>query len=303
MKPSIHIKNFSELTLFGTIADDIRRKIDCITLDSRNILSEFSSATYLDGFTAILVLSGKGNITINYKDHPIQTDTMLLLSSSHLFRFQDCSADLRCICLFVSKEFMDETDSTDMIFQRIKYGVKLYNTPVIRLSSQHAAGVYQRIIILKDRIKNREHYYYKEVILNSLFGFYLDLSDSIERYMASSPQGYANRYESIIHSFIELLATHYRQEHKVDFYASQLHISDHYLTQIVKSVTGQSVSDFIFEMLYSEARTLLQHSKLSIKEVAALLNFSDQSAFGKFFKRKAGVSPYIFRKIIHQKEA
>ena len=87
-------------------------------------------------------------------------------------------------------------------------------------------------------------------------------------------------------------------EHKVDFYAAHLNLSAHHLTQIVKLVTGQSVSDFIFEMLFSEARNLLTHSKLSIQEIATTLNFSDQSSFGKFFKRKAGVSPVDFRKDI-----
>lgn len=49
-------------------------------------------------------------------------------------------------------------------------------------------------------------------------------------------------------------------------------------------------------MLFSEARNLLTHSKLTVQEIATVLNFSDQSAFGKFFKRKAGVSPVDFRR-------
>ncbi|MCD8029779.1 MAG: AraC family transcriptional regulator [Bacteroides sp.] len=94
-----------------------------------------------------------------------------------------------------------------------------------------------------------------------------------------------------------MLVTHYQSEHKVEFYASRLHVSTHYLTSVVKSVTRQSVSDFIFEMLYSEARILLTHSRLSIQEIAMKLNFSDQSAFGKFFKRRNGSSPLEFRRL------
>jgi len=145
-------------------------------------------------------------------------------------------------------------------------------------------------------ISYTEHYYYKEVILNSLFAFYLDLSDILERQMTLPGNDSITRYESVIKSFIELLVIHYREEHKVEFYASELNLSSHYLTLIVKQVTGQSVSDFIYEMLYSEARTLLSHSKLSVQEIAAKLNFSDQSSFGKFFKRKSGLSPKEFRK-------
>ncbi|WP_373283838.1 helix-turn-helix domain-containing protein [Pontibacter amylolyticus] len=65
---------------------------------------------------------------------------------------------------------------------------------------------------------------------------------------------------------------------------------------MVKRLTGQMVADFIFQMIYSEARLLLQQPKLSVKQIADSLNFSDQSAFGKFFKRKSGVSPRQFRK-------
>ena len=49
-------------------------------------------------------------------------------------------------------------------------------------------------------------------------------------------------------------------------------------------------------MLYSEACTLLSYSQLSIQEIATVMNFSDQSSFGKFFRKKSGLSPIEFRK-------
>ncbi len=36
--------------------------------------------------------------------------------------------------------------------------------------------------------------------------------------------------------------------------------------------------------------------QLSIQQITQKLNFSDQSAFGKFFQRRSGISPAIFRK-------
>ena len=104
------------------------------------------------------------------------------------------------------------------------------------------------------------------------------------------------RYETVTKSFIELLTMYYREEHKVSCYASKLNITPHYLTWVVKRVTGQTASDFIFEMLYSEARNLLTHSKLSIQEITTKLNFADQTSFGQFFKRNSSLSPIEFRK-------
>ena len=296
MAPSIRIKNISELPIISGSRNDTRKKISCITIGYREAEEQFSSDIHLDAFIILLVLSGKGHTVINYKAYDIQADTLLLLSSAHLFHFYECSDDFQCQCLFVSKAFTDEMDSTDMIYRRTKYGVRLYNQPVVPLAHPYAVLLAERLASINKNIDRTEHFYHKEVILNRLFAFYLDLSDILERTNLPHTDGCLTRYESIIKSFIELLATHYREEHKVDFYAAHLNLSAHHLTQIVKLVTGQSVSDFIFEMLFSEARNLLTHSKLSIQEIATTLNFSDQSSFGKFFKRKAGVSPIDFRK-------
>lgn len=296
MKGKIHIKNISELLPSGTSPTDIRVKINCTTIDSTDVLSQFSVPLYLNASIAILVLSGNATACINYKFHKVEPDTLLLLSASHMFNFDNCSADFKCICLFVSKDFMDDMDSTDMIYKRIKYGVRMFNMPVLRISNHQSELLYKRITSVNDAIEDAEHLYHKEIILNCLFGFYLDLSNMIDRTSCLETEANLTRYESIIKSFIELLVANYRKEHKVDFYSSRLNISDHYLIHIVKRITGQTVTDFIYEMLYSDARTLLMHSKLSIQEITSLLHFSDQSSFGKFFKRKAGLSPIDFRK-------
>ena len=84
----------------------------------------------------------------------------------------------------------------------------------------------------------------------------------------------------------------YRREHLVPFYADQLNITTQYLSSVIKSLTGRTPSQFIFERLYCEARALLDHPDLSIKEIAELLHFSDQSAF----KKRYGQSPVDYRK-------
>lgn len=297
MENKIYIKNLTDLFSFNGKIEDVGDKIICMAMDRETINSQFSYPMYLNAFVGILVLSGTGRVNINYKNYVIQADTIILLTVSHLFSFNNCSTDFECRCLFVSKEFMEDMDATDMIYRRIKYGARLYSHPVLRIeSSTDVALLNERMIAIDKSIGNTKHHFHKEMILNNLFAFYLDLSNVIES-KANSKHYDTNlsRYENIIKLFIELLVTNYRKEHKVEFYASKLNITPHYLTLIVKRITGQTVTDFVFEMLYSEARNLLTHSRLSVQEIALQLNFSDQSSFGKFFKRKAGVSPLVFR--------
>lgn len=297
MKNTVHIKHLRDLFSDAVAANVVRGKINCTTLEVEIIFSHFSSPLFLNAAIAVFVLSGTATVFINYKPYTVWSGTLVLLSATHLFHFKGCSEDFNCRGLFVSKEFMDEMDSTDMIYRRIKYGVRLYNTPVIQLEERQLFLLLQRMVAIEGAINNTDHLYQKEMILNHLFAFYLDLSNILDHRKEFQDSSNLTRYEWIIKTFIDLLATCYRQEHKVEFYASRLNISAHYLSLIVKRITGQSVCDFIFEMLYSEARNLLIHSKLSIQEIASLLNFSDQSSFGKFFKRKAGLSPVDFRKM------
>lgn len=296
MKSYVLIKNICELFPNTVHANVTRGMVNCVELDDKEVRLQFPIPVFLNAAVAIFVLSGTASVWVNYKHNFIQSQTLILLSASHLFHFSECSPDFTCRILLVSKEFMNEMDSTDMIYKRIKYGVRLYNAPVVQLEEEQLSLLLRRVAAIDEMIDNTGHLYQKEMILNHLFTFYLDLSNVLDRRKEFRQDANLTRYESMIKTFIELLITHYRTEHKVEFYASRLNVSAHYLTLIVKRITGQSVCDFIFEMLYSEARNLLAHSKLSIQEITALLNFSDQSSFGKFFRRKSGLSPVDYRK-------
>lgn len=103
------------------------------------------------------------------------------------------------------------------------------------------------------------------------------------------------RSNEIFRNFKKLLVHHYREEHTIQFYADQLHISTTYLSRIVKDLTGHTVCFHVSELLCADARKLLECTDMDIKEIADYLGFSDQSVFGKFFIRKTGLSPLKFR--------
>ncbi len=56
-------------------------------------------------------------------------------------------------------------------------------------------------------------------------------------------------------------------------------------------------SKWIDESLIREAKILLAaHGFTTVQQVADMLHFSDQSTFGKFFKKHMGLSPMEYRK-------
>lgn len=99
----------------------------------------------------------------------------------------------------------------------------------------------------------------------------------------------------VVKRFFQLVEENYVQNWSVAEYADQMAITPNHLTQTVNQLTGKTSSQIIRSKQILEIKRLLVHTNLSVTEIAARLNFSDQSYFTKFFKREAGVSPKQYR--------
>ena len=95
--------------------------------------------------------------------------------------------------------------------------------------------------------------------------------------------------------FFYLMHSYCREQHEVRWYASQLSCSPDALSASLKRFYGKNASMLLNERLIAEAKVLLQKPECSIQDVADMLCFSDQSAFGKFFKRHCNMSPMQYR--------
>ena len=75
-------------------------------------------------------------------------------------------------------------------------------------------------------------------------------------------------------------------------------LTPNYLSSVVRKVSGKSATEWIDDFVISEAKIMLRYLDVSIQEVAYKLNFTTQSAFGKYFKQCTGMSPREFRKTV-----
>jgi AraC family transcriptional activator of pobA len=96
--------------------------------------------------------------------------------------------------------------------------------------------------------------------------------------------------------FRQLLNSNYMHQHRLDFYAGHLHLTSKSLSAAIKKQTGRSAGKWINDTIILEAKVLLQNKTLTVSQVSGMLNFSDQSVFGKFFRANTGISPIAYRK-------
>jgi len=126
---------------------------------------------------------------------------------------------------------------------------------------------------------------------------------------------YANRFykrqfitrKAINHNLLqkleEVLETYFNNEQSltkgiptVRFLADQLHISPSYLSDMLRSLTGQNAQQHIHNKLIDKAKERLSTTSLSVSEVAYALGFEHSQSFSKFFKTKTDLSPQEFRR-------
>lgn len=81
----------------------------------------------------------------------------------------------------------------------------------------------------------------------------------------------------------------------VNEYANLLCVTPKYFSSTCKRLTGMTAGQIIDEEIMTTAKLLLRDNTKSIKQIAEMLGFANQSHFGTYFKRKARMSPQMFR--------
>ncbi|UOE37558.1 helix-turn-helix domain-containing protein [Chryseobacterium oryzae] len=81
----------------------------------------------------------------------------------------------------------------------------------------------------------------------------------------------------------------------VDYLASQFHHSPRYLSDMLRSLTGQNAQQHIHEKLIEKAKEYLTSTTLSVSEIAYQLGFEHSQSFNKLFKKKTNLTPLAFK--------
>jgi len=77
--------------------------------------------------------------------------------------------------------------------------------------------------------------------------------------------------------------------------ALHLQVSQRYLSDLLRSLTGNTTQQYIHLWLIDKAKELLSSDNLMISEIAYNLGFEHPQSFHKLFKQKTKLSPLAFR--------
>jgi AraC-like DNA-binding protein len=132
---------------------------------------------------------------------------------------------------------------------------------------------------------------YLEVLLNYSNRFYK--RQFITRKVVS--HDLLTKMEDVLEDYFNKQETLTKGLPTVEFLASKLHLSTHYLSDMLRNVTGQNAQQHIHEKLIEKAKEYLTTTNFSVSEVAYQLGFEHSQSFNKLFKKKMNVTPLSYK--------
>jgi len=102
---------------------------------------------------------------------------------------------------------------------------------------------------------------------------------------------------------VEELLTNYFNSSKVQelglptvqYISGKLNVSSNYLSDMLRTLTGQNTQQHIHNKLIEKAKEILTTTSMSVSEIAYNLGFEYPQSFSKLFKSKTNTSPLEFR--------
>ena len=286
------IIRLSELTEYHQVKEVYENSLACFEMNSHLVNIDTIPPVFADIFSVMLIRQGSATFSLNYRDYTVGKDAMLLFWPSLLVSLTRQSPDFVALHLLCERTLFERLLATDPAYRQYSLFFFQAQSPILHLPDNLAQTLADDLRQLSRHIVTPGPYqgamlqHLLHVVLLQVLGPIAHRTDT------AAPLSHP---EQLFQQFITLLIRHYKQEHYIEFYARSLSISPSYLSRIIRQTTQKTAAYFINGLLYAEACRLLRHTDRSIQAIADELNFSDQSAFGKFFKANAGLSPLQYR--------
>ena len=203
------------------------------------------------------------------------------------------SNDFQGILLSLSDTFVTS------IAIRSNYGIighlSLLLNPVMQLSSLDFHKCMDALLYIKKRMEDKDHFFLEELLGSLLTAHILDLYDIHARNSKDLQE--SERITLMLRKFIELLYNgEFKRNRNLDFYASKLCITPHYLSEICKMVSGKPATYWIDRFTLQEITRLLRHKELPLNIIAEQMNFSSVSYFSRYVLKRIKTTPSEYRK-------
>ncbi len=238
---------------------------------------------------------GRVAILLNNRICKLVRNALCIIPPFSSLKFIEKSEDVVC---WITK--MDMQDISDAVLEMpMETKMEIGNDSCRYIRDVQRERVLSIKRIIEDRIEagGEDGYFMVNNIIRSLRkAFCYEVAQAFVTGKEPEDEVQMSRKTEIFNAFVSSLKVKSALERNVVYYADEQGLSPAYLSAVVKEVSGKSAKFWIENQTFFSAVYHLRNSNFSIREIAWILHFPDQSSFGKYFKKISGYSPADYRK-------
>ncbi|MGF7041623.1 helix-turn-helix domain-containing protein [Mucilaginibacter lappiensis] len=255
----------------------------------QDILNQLKSGDY-SGFIKIVFVKAGGQVIIDFTEYQLEQDALFFINVGQYYQFgEHCSGTM----IYYNRDFYcveihdKEVACDGILFHNV------YEIPVVLMSAQESLNMQQIIGEMKVEIERNDSS--MEEMLRILLKQLIIKATRLWKRKHQVTTEDAHAEAEFSRTFSQLVEWHYTKHHTVANYADLLNISPKALNKRITRYSNTSPNDIIKNRIIMEAKRLLVHTTLSVKEIGYKLGYDDPSYFIRLFAKQADASPQSFR--------
>jgi AraC family transcriptional activator of pobA len=243
----------------------------------------------------IWIKKGRGTHFADFKPIEVKNNILIFIPQNSVNRF-DPEGEYEGKAIIFTDEFFCKNESDIQYLRSTMLFRDLYDIATINVQCEEKE-LSKTLEIMENEFLSSKDNVQSNILHNLLHVFLLQAEREIRK------QGFKELKSGInlnyLIQFKDFLEENFKEIKSVNQYADKLSISEKQLHKATTSLLDKTPKQIIDERILLEAKRLLAHSNLSIKEIAYDLGYEEPTNFIKYFKKHTESTPSEFRELIH----
>ncbi|BDS09400.1 helix-turn-helix domain-containing protein [Aureispira anguillae] len=301
MEP-IYIKTLADLHAIIGYKEPKHPLISVLNFAESNFTTDLIEVELLSPFYIILLYNKIIHSSFSYgrKNIDLKEGTLVVLRPDQIVQVYE---------IFTQEEvevwgiiFHPDLIRSSLIYEQvIQYNFLAYNLNEALEISEQEEKIIRTILdnILEEYSQIDD--YSTTIWVNQIILLFTYIQRFYDRQFMDKKLEYSNniiRFEKILKACLKASILEKKGIPTVEQLAKEMNLSRNYLGNLLKKETGKSTLEHIHYQIINKAKTLLVNSNDSVAEIAFQLGFEYAQYFSRLFKKKVGVTPSEYRKLV-----
>ena len=268
--------------------------VDFVTDDSitGDILNQYGRfPCHIKAGVFVLCTRGTVRATINLSEYTITHNDFVTVLPGSFIQIHEVSSDTRVCFAGFSSEFISRVSYVETYLDFLPM---ILDSPIMALQEE-VAQLYRNAFSLLIRAYSLPNTLDNKEILMSIFTIFFQGVGELYKRCKPTTNEPIKREHELYRQFIQLLMTHYTQEHEVSFYAKKCGVTPAHFSGAIRKASGHSPLAIITGIIIMNAKAQLKSTRLPVKEIAFSLGFNNLSFFNKYFRKHVKMTPQEYR--------